>query len=100
MKSEDLKNASHITRITLAALDIKHPTPVEKRFLYRLLERVTQELPNLASNFVVRIYETACAVDYPDPKVEAFREALIPVISSILKSATTKAPTPTTPPQS
>lgn len=98
MKSEELKNASHITRITLAALDIKHPTPTEKRFLYRLLDKVREELPNLAANFVVRIYETACAVDYPDPKVEQFREALIPVVSSILKSATTKTePTPQKP---
>ena len=75
-QSEEIQQQSHLARVVASTLDIKTPNPVEIKFRGSLLRKAVAEIPTLKPNFLIRLYESACAVDFADEDVQLFRMAL------------------------
>ncbi|MBK1884131.1 hypothetical protein JIN85_17050 [Luteolibacter pohnpeiensis] len=73
--SEELQGQTHLVRAVAATLEIKVPNAKEIRFRAALLRKAVSELSQVKPSLLIRLYESACKVDFPDPEIIAFREA-------------------------
>lgn len=93
-KSEELKGQTLLVRAVAASLEIKVPDETEKRFRATALRKATAEIKQYPPALVIRLYESACNVDFPDPDVTAFRHACQPILATHLNLAAFKAQRP------
>jgi hypothetical protein len=97
-KSEELKGQTLLVRTVAASLEIKVPDETEKRFRGSTLRKAAAEIKSYPAALVIRLYEAACNVDFPDPDVTAFRHACQPILAGHLDLSAYKAPRPASPP--
>jgi hypothetical protein len=95
-KSEELKGQTLLVRTLAATLDIKVPDEREKRFRATALRKASAEIKDYPPALTIRLYESACGVDFPDPDVTAFRHVCQTILAKSLdleqfKATTTKA---------
>lgn len=93
-KSEELKGQSHLVRTVAATLEIKVPDDTEKQFRATLLRKAAAEINGLPPVMIVRLFESACAVEFADPDVIRFRHACEMILAVHLDLAKHKS-TPT-----
>lgn len=74
-KNEELAGQSQLVRVVAATLEIKSPDKTEIKFRGALLRKATAEMTTIKPAFLVRLFEAACGVDFPDSEVVAFRIA-------------------------
>lgn len=91
-RSEELKGQTLLIRTVAACLSIKVPDETEKRFRGTLLRKAACEIKAYPANLLIRLYEAACDVDFPDPDVTAFRHACEPILAGHLELAKFKQP--------
>ena len=95
-KSEELKGQSHLVRTVAATLEIKVPDDTEKQFRATLLRKATAEIGDLPAVMIVRLFESACGVEFADPDVIQFRHACERILAGHLDLAKYKAAPSTT----
>ena len=91
-KSEELKGQSHLVRTVAATLDIRVPDDTEKQFRATLLRKATAEIGTMSPVMIVRLFESACGVEFADPDVISFRIACERILAGQLGLAEYKAP--------
>lgn len=72
-KNEELKGQSLLVRTVAATLEIKVPADAEKKFRATLLRRAGADIAAMPPGLLIRFFESACACDFPDADVVAFR---------------------------
>ena len=72
-KNEELKGQSLLVRTVAATLEIKVPADTEKKFRATLLRRAEADIAAMPPGLLIRFFEAACACDFPDADVVAFR---------------------------
>jgi len=91
-EKQQLKDQSNLARIVAASLDIKVPSKKEINFRAVLLRKAISELPKIQTPFLVRLYESACKVEFSDADVDAFRVACQAPLAAHLDLAAFKDP--------
>ena len=91
-KNEELKGQSLLVRSVAATLEIKVPGNLDKRFRSSLLRRAKADIAGLPAGLLIRLFEAACAADFPDRDVVEFREACERALSGPLGLAAYKEP--------
>lgn len=91
-KSEELKGQSHLVRTVAATLDIRVPDDTEKQFRATLLRKATAEINTISTVMLIRLFESACGVEFADPDVIEFRHACERILAGHLDLAKYKAP--------
>ena len=94
-RNEELKGQSLLVRSVAATLDIKVPAEAEKKFRATLLRRALADLAAMPPGLLIRFFESACACDFPDPDVVAFRIACERALAPHLNLSAYKATVPT-----
>lgn len=91
-KNEALQGQSLLVRTVAAALDIRLPSDVEKKFLGSLLRRAAIDIPTMPPGLLIRFFESATAVEFPEREVIDFRVVCERALAEHLGLAAHKAP--------
>ena len=75
-KNEEIKGQSHLVRVVAATLEIRLPSEKEIQFRGSLLRKALTELSGLQPQFLIRLFESAVAAEFPDSDIVEFRHAL------------------------
>lgn len=83
-KNQELKEQSVLIRTVEANLKVAVPDDEELKFRASLLTCAATRAAELPTGFVVRLYEAACEVKFPEPAVTGFRLALQRILGQTL----------------
>ena len=75
-KDPVLQRHTQIVRTIESNLKIKTDTPRERTFRTALLEEAGKQLPAMNQSLVTRLYEAACAIEFPGEEIVKFRLTL------------------------
>jgi hypothetical protein len=90
----ELVAQTQLVRTVEATLKVRMPDDREKRFRASLLNKATADIAQFNHAHLVRLYEAACGVEFPEAEVTTFRHTCQDAIGRTLKLSDHRQPKP------